>query len=314
MAKFYLSVWLRQKGDSLVALLPRWFFRAFLKTFKTHPELAEQVGFHVHPRSFDSPLPLMEEIDAAKLAEPRVLPGIDLRVASALTLLGELRLFAGELDRFPYDRDGQSPFWFSNKSFTDFDAAVLYSMLRRLKPRRYIELGCGFSSVISSEAIKRNEQDGIQCDAAYCDPDPRLPMTALACGRFVRNRVQDLPLEMFTQLAQGDVLFIDTSHVMKIQSDVEYELLRILPSLRPGVWIQVHDIFTPYDYPEDWVFRPLRLGVNEQYALECLLTGGKRYQVELPVHYLVRHHLKEMQELFPRGKQRGQSLWLKKME
>src|SRR2546422_827016 len=103
MAKFYLSVWLRERGDALVALLPRWFFRMFLKPFKPRPELAERAGFHVHPRTYDSPLPLLEEIDSKQLAEPRLLSDIDLRVESGLELIGQIQSFGSELDAFPYE-------------------------------------------------------------------------------------------------------------------------------------------------------------------------------------------------------------------
>lgn len=306
--------WLRSRGDALVARLPISVFRMFLKTFKTHPELAEAAGFHVYPRTFYSPLPLMEEIERSKLAKPRLLPGIDLRIVDALTLIEKLKPLSAELDSIPYDRQAQEVFWFNNGSFTDFDAAVLYSALRYLKPKRYVELGCGFSSMMSSRALHRNHQEGTACDAVYADPEPRLPMGGnLAYGKIIEKRVQELPLNLFTELQAGDVLFIDTSHVLKIQSDVELELLRIVPSLAVGAWVHIHDIFTPYDYPEDWVFCSLRLSANEQYAVECLLSGGDRYQVEIPLHMLVREHLAEMQAFFPHGRNPGQSLWMRKV-
>jgi hypothetical protein len=318
MAKPSLRLQLRLMGNSLVGLIPTALLRMFLKAFESRPELAEAAGFHVHPRRFDSPLPLMEEIDVTKLTKPRNLPGIDLRVPSALELVAKLRPFAGELDPIPYAQsDRSSPFCFSKEfieSFPDFDAAILYSLLRHLKPRRYVELGCGFSSYVSSHALQRNDQEGIACDAVYADPEPRLPMSqVLTYGRLMQKRVQDLPMELFTQLQADDVLFIDTSHVLKIQSDVEHELVRILPSLAPGVWIHFHDIFTPYDYPADWVQRPLRLSCNEQYGVECLLSGGNRYEIEIPLHYLVRENLATMKEFFPRGQSRGHSLWMRKI-
>jgi hypothetical protein len=306
-----MSVWFRDLGDAAIGLVPTSFLRAFFKTFTTRPELAEAAGFHVHPRRFDSPLPVPEEVEIPKLAQRRLLPGIDLRIPQALELISQLRPFAAELDSVPYEGNGSSGFWFSNASFTDFDAAVLYSLLRHLKPKHYIELGCGFSSLMSSRALARNHQEGSACDASFCDPEPRLDLK-LAYGRLVKKRVQDLPLEMFTPLNSGDVLFIDTSHVLKLQSDIEVELLRILPSLAKGVWIHVHDIFTPYDYPEDWVRRPVRLAFNEQYALECLLSGGNRYEVSIPLHCLFREHAADMQKFFPRGRERAQSFWLRK--
>lgn len=305
---------LRLAGNSLVSLMPTSVLRMFLKTFESRPELAEAAGFHVHPRRFDSPLPIVEEIDKSKLAKPRLLPGVHLPMECGLPLIKKLRPFAAELDSVPYDDDGVSPFWFNNGSFTDFDAAVLYSLLRHIKPARFIEVGCGVSSRIGSLALQRNRKEGAACRATYIDPEPRLPMSELAGGELIQKRVQDVPLEIFKSLQPNDVLFIDTSHVLKIQSDVEHELLRILPSLPPKVWIHVHDVFTPYDYPEEWIWRPVRLPMNEQYALECLLSGGGNYEIELPIHLLVREYLPAMKDFFPRGRSQGQSIWIRKVQ
>jgi Methyltransferase domain len=318
MADVNLRLQLRRLGNSSVGLVPKPLLRMFLKTFETRPEWAEAAGFHVHPRRFDSPLTLLEELDAAKLADARSLPGIELRIAPALELVASLAPFAREMDSIPYEPDDRSPLWFSREfleSFPDFDAAILYSLLRHLKPRRYVELGCGYSSIISSHALKRNHDEGMVCEAVYADPQPRLDMTKALCyGRLMQKPAQGLPLDLFTKLRAGDVLFIDTSHVLKMQSDVEQELLRIVPSLAPGVWIHFHDVFTPYDYPEDWVRRPVRLSCNEQYGVECLLSGGRRYQVEIPLHCLVREHLPAMKQFFPRGRCGGQSFWIRRME
>jgi hypothetical protein len=314
MGKTLASVWLRSASDAMMGLVPRPLLRSFLKTFNARPELAEAAGFHVHPRRFDSPLPHMEEIDKSKLNVPRLLPAIDLRIPEALGLVKQIARWVSELDSVPCERDGKSPFWFSNRNYEDFDAATLYGMLRHLRPKRYVELGCGFSSLMSSRALKRNDEEGIKCEAIYADPCPRLPLGGvLAYGQLMEKRVQDLPLEIFSRLDSGDVLFIDTSHVLKLQSDVEHELLRIVPSLKAGVWIHIHDIYTPYDYPDDWIFRPLRLGLNEQYAVECLLSGGKTYQIEIPLYCLVRDHFDEMKAFFPRGKARAQALWMRKV-
>jgi len=309
---------LRTFGNSLVGALPAPMLRMFFKTFETRQDLAEAAGFHVLPRRPDSPVPHLEEINFAALAKPRSLPGIDLRVNPALELLTRLKSYAAELDAIPYESSSNAPFWFTPEflvSFPDYDAAVLYSMLRHLKPKHYVEVGCGYSSIVSSFALQRNQRDGAACDAVYADPEPRLPMDkVLTGGRLVLKRVQDVPLEEFTKLQAGDILFIDTSHVLKIQSDVEQEIVRLLPSLAPGVWIHFHDVFTPYDYPEEWIRQPVRLWANEQYALECLLSGGNRYQIEIPLHYLVRDFPDQIRQFYPRGRTRGQSIWLRKIQ
>lgn len=318
MKKTSLRLQLRLIGNSLVGLLPTSLLRMFFKAFETRQELAEAAGFHVLPRNFASPVLRPEEINYAALTKPRALPGIDLRVTPALDLLARLKPFATELNTIPDEFTAEAPFSFTREfidSFPDYDAAVLYSLLRHLKPKRYVELGCGYSSLVSSYALQRNQQEGTACDAVYADPEPRLPLNkVLAYGRFALERAQDVPLDLFTKLQAGDVLFIDTSHTLKIQSDVEQELLRILPSLAPGVWIHFHDVFTPYDYPEDWVRRPIPLYANEQYGVECLLSGGSRYRVEIPLHYLVRDHPTAAREFYPRGRTRGQSLWIRKTQ
>ncbi len=300
--------------NSLISLLPARLLAAFFRSFELMIQSrAEAAGYNVFPKAFYSPFPLQEEIDWKGLDMRRKLPAIEINAEQAITLLGTLAPYAAELQSIPYERTPESLFWFDNLTFTDFDAAVLHGMLRHLKPKRYIELGCGFSSFISSRALKRNSEEGAPCEALYADPGPLRDMTGFVVhGKMHYQPVQSLPLELFGELDAGDVLFIDTSHVLKIQSDVEHELLRILPSLKAGVWIHLHDVFTPYDYPEDWLKKPLPLSCNEQYALECLLSGGDRYKVELPLYMLWKERFEVLQPLLPRGKTRPHSFWIRK--
>jgi hypothetical protein len=121
-----------------------------------------------------------------------------------------------------------------------------------------------------------------------------------------------LPLDLFMRLEAGDVLFIDTSHVLKVQSDVARELVQIIPSLAPGVWVHFHDVFSPYDYPEDWVRHKIRFCANEQYGVECLSSGGDHYEVLLPMYLLWMERRADLQRLFPRGRSRPQSFWIRK--
>jgi Methyltransferase domain len=309
-----LRLRLRLAFNALVALIPRWMLTGFFKTFLTRPEVAEAAGFHVYPRTFYSPFPFAEEIDWPKLDERRHLPDINFHEPEALQLIRQLSRFAPELDAAPYKHPKtEAPFWFDNGTFTDFDAAALHAVLRQLKPKRYVELGCGFSSYISSHALARNAQEGAPCDAVFADPEPRRDMQQmLATGRIIRQRVQNLPAELFSRLAANDVLFIDTSHVLKVQGDVVRELTDILPSLASGVWIHIHDIFSPYEYPVDWVQNKIRLACNEQYGLECLLNGGDRYQVLLPLYLLWKEQREGLQKLFPRGVSRPHSFWILK--
>ncbi len=270
-------------------------------------------GYNIIPRGYDSPLPQRDEMDWEQLRQRRPLPGIDLQMGSAVDLLNTISCFAPELDSFSVQKTTASPFWLSNGWFEDFDVATLHCLLRHLKPKRYVELGCGFSSFVSSHALQRNAVEGFPCDALYADPFPRRDISeALPIGHQMRVRSQDLSLEYLTGLEEGDVLFVDTSHVLKVQSDVVHQLTHIFPLLKPGVWIHIHDIFTPYDYLEEWIKRPLSLTSNEQYAVECLLSGGNRYRVELPLYMLWREQPETLLSLLRRGKSEPHSFWIRK--
>jgi hypothetical protein len=304
---------LREIGNGLVGAIPAPLLRAFFKCFNTHPEIAERAGFYVLPRVFWAPIPNPDEINSAALSLPRALPGIDLRAQAALTLLDELAKFASEIAKMPAEQTDGAELWLANGTYTDFDAASLYAILRHLRPRRYVEIGCGFSTRFSGAAIERNLGDGFPCESHFIEPYPsdfflqqRLP------GTFHREKIQRTSITLFEQLESGDVLFIDTSHVLTTQGDVEHELLRILPILKPGVWVHIHDIFTPYDYPPEWVLGAPRAGNNEQYALECLLSGGDDWQVELPLYYLWRNHRERLDALLPLGVSRPQAFWIRR--
>jgi Methyltransferase domain len=297
---------------AIVGAIPQGFIRVLLETLEARRDIPEAAGFHVYPRAYYSPLLLQEEIDLTVLDRRRLLPGIKLNEQRALALIEKVSSYGAELDTFPYESDGRSPFWFGNDWFNDFDAATLYALLRHLKPRRYVELGCGFSSLISSSALARNLAEGFTCDAVYADPHPRLDVEKfLSCGRLIRQRVQDVSFALITSLEAGDVLFIDTSHVVKFQSDVVHALVAILPSLKPGVWIHIHDVFTPYDYPREWLSQS-RFSNNEQYALEAMLSGGDRYDVELPLYLVWKEQISALMKLFPRGRSRPQSFWMRR--
>ena len=133
-------------------------------------------------------------------------------------------------------------------------------------------------------------------------------------GEFLKQKIEQVPVERFKQLQAGDVLFIDTSHVIKTQNDVEYELLQVLPSLNAGVWVHIHDIFTPYDYPEEWLVGngPNRGGNNEQYALECLLSGGEDWEVVMPSFLLWKDHSESFKRLVT-ADYRPASFWIRKV-
>jgi predicted O-methyltransferase YrrM len=297
-----------------IGLVPTRPLHGFLTLLHRRSDVADRAGFSIFPLRFYNPFPEPSQVDLEKLKLRRTLPGIDFAVPRALDLLRELAPYSPEAAEFLKSRTGDLKHW--EVTFSLNDSAILYAMLRHLKPKRYIEIGCGYSSRCSVAALTRNQQEGHACQTLFIEPYPPPYLTEMTLpGEFIQKKVQDAPLERFAELQAGDVLFIDTSHVIKAQNDVEYELLRILPVLRPGVIVHIHDIFTPYDYPADWLVghAPSRSGNNEQYALECVLSGNDAWEVILPVHLLWAERRQCLQEVTGVDDRPG-AFWFKKIK
>jgi hypothetical protein len=187
-----------------------------------------------------------------------------------------------------------------------------YCLIRHLKPKRVIEVGCGFSSRVATLACRKNREEGHSTECLFIEPYPAewLKVFKLS-GTLLVKKIEEVPLATFQNLEAGDMLFIDTTHIIKAQSDCCYELLEVIPSLRPGVWIHVHDIFTPYDYPEEWLLDQLR-SFNEQYAFECLLSNSEGLEVMLPLYLLWKDHRAALDELMSKSAARPAAFWVRK--
>ena len=231
--------------------------------------------------------PLFNDAHLVKpLSDVRTLPGIDWRHDSQVTLLAELR-FADELRTLHLERAPRSDLDFNieNSWFESGDADFLYSMIRHLKPRRVFEVGSGNSTKIAQLAIKRNaSEEGITAEHVCIEPY-EMPWLEQLDIRVIRERVEDVGLGAFGQLESNDLLFIDSSHMIRPQGDVLFEYLELLPSLASGVFVHVHDIFTPLDYPDQWVRTDIKMW-NEQYLLEALLSNSDRYEIVAALNYL----------------------------
>jgi hypothetical protein len=307
-----MKAYLRKKFDFLFGMAPRFLHTGLLKSYANQPELTLRSGFRCFPQVFYSPLVNPAEIDTSKLGEKRDLPGIEIDMNKVAEWVEKIAVYAPEFRWAPRDEvTGLVP-W--AETYTTLDSVCLYCLLRYLKPRRYIEVGCGVSSGVSSEALRANEREGVKAEAFYIEPypGPRLEGVDLY-GELLVKKVEEVPLDFFRQLAADDVLFIDTSHVLKCQNDVEWELLHILPSLNPGVMIHIHDIYTPYEQPGEWLLGRYAPGaVNEQYAVEALLSGGSRFEVCLPLHLMGREYPGLVEQLLGRPVDRGQAFWIRK--
>lgn len=236
---------------------------------------AEAFGWHVLPVHFYSPVPQLDALDEA-VWERRydALPGIAWSEDDARDTLHALGRYGPEI-RALIDRKAPG-FDESNRSFTGSDGWLLYAIVRARRPKRIIEVGSGMSTAIALHALEANGGGAFTA----IEPFPNDMVTELARRQridLVVQPVQAVAYQVFEQLEAGDILFIDSSHVSKIGSDVNFEILQVLPRLKPGVMIHFHDIFLPYEYPESWV-RDLHLFWNEQYLLAAFMAFNSDFR------------------------------------
>ena len=178
----------------------------------------------------------------------------------------------------PDRADPVAPCW-NNIWFTALDAAVLVALLRSRKPKNYLEIGSGNSTMFASRAIRSG---GLPTIISSIDPRPRAAIDAL-CQRKIRAPLEDCDIRIFGELDAGDFLFFDGSHRVFMNSDVTVFFLELLPRLKPGVLVHVHDIFLPADYPPDWN----QSLFAEQYLLAAmLLCGAPPFRVIFPSHFI----------------------------
>ena len=200
-----------------------------------------------------------------------------------------------------------------NDQFSGADALMLYCFMRHYAPRRIIEIGSGYSTLLMRDVNRRFLDSAVRIECI--EPYPRAFLRDPAIDVELRVApAQTVPLAVFSELAAGDILFIDSSHVSKTGSDVNHIFLDILPRLADGVIIHVHDIFLPEEYPKDWVFAGRR-SWNEQYLLRALLMGSTDYRVLYAVHYANLHFANRLDSvvddsLLPH--RAGSSFWLRK--
>jgi predicted O-methyltransferase YrrM len=233
-----------------------------------------------------------------QLSCDRSLPAVDMNVAEQLSILEQFT-FQSELTQFPLDQAGEMRFHYRNASFEAGDAEYLYSLLRLVKPKKLIEIGSGHSTLLARSALDRNraENPSFECEHVCIEPYEQPWLEKLGV-QVIRRRVEECGTELFKSLGKGDVLFIDSSHVIRPQGDVVFEYLELLPILNSGVYVHIHDIFTPRDYPPQWVVEEIRLW-NEQYLLEAFLSFNTQFRVVGAVNFLAHHYPKEISERFP---------------
>lgn len=194
---------------------------------------------------------------------------------------------------------GLSPkFELLNGTFMAIDAHIYYAFIRFFKPKTIIEIGTGNSTKLALLACKQNKlRDNHYTRLISIDPYVHFSSKKTKGFKFIKKEVQKVPLRLFKSLRAGDILFLDSTHVLKPGGDVQYEYLEIIPHLKPGVFIHIHDVSLPKNYPE--VYFNYHWYWNEQYLLQAFLAYNYRYNIVWPGNYLMTKFPKKMKEIFP---------------
>ena len=266
-------------------------------SFPRFQRFADRAGFQLRSDHYYEPT-YSENALPANSANDRKLPAIDLNADGQLALIKQLR-FGEELKRFPIDKGEPGRFGWANGSYEYGDGEIYYSLVRHLKPRRIVEIGSGNSTLLAAAAIAANRSDdtAYECELVCVEPY-EMPWLTKQPVKLIRERVEHVDRELFASLGPNDILFIDSSHVIRPYGDVLCEYGEIVPSLPSGVWVHVHDIFTPRDYPESWLRVQRRLW-NEQYLLEAFLAYNSRVEVACAANWLKHNHFTELCEACP---------------
>lgn len=226
------------------------------------------------------------------LREDRELPGINLNTKEQLDLLAEFD-YNKELLNFPINKKSEAKFYYNNTAYESGDAEYLYNIIRHFKPKRIIEIGSGNSTLMARNAITQNNLDNSLyiCDHICIEPYEQPWLEDLSI-EVIREKVECIDKAFFQSLEANDILFIDSSHIIRPQGDVLFEYLELLPTLKPGVLIHVHDIFSPKDYKDDWINS--HLFWNEQYLLEAFLTFNSEFRIIGALNYLTHNYRVEL--------------------
>lgn len=273
------------------------------------------------PGHFYSPVPDLADVRARAgrlfRRDADAVPGIDLRADAQWELFRQLAGHLGDFDWADAPAPGRR-FHLGQNFYGPGSAFVLFALLRHFRPRRVIEVGSGFSSALMLDADEAAPDGAGRTAFTFVEPYPENRLNGLlrpadaARATLVKDVVQNVPLSAFEALEDGDFLFIDSSHVSRVGSDVNYLFFEVLPALKPGVVVHVHDVYWPFEYPEHWVMEGRAW--NEAYLLRAFLQYNERFQILLFNNFLAQRRGPECRELVPLfAKDPGSSIWLRKV-
>jgi hypothetical protein len=286
----------RNDRDTLIGRLARARSRSALAAQRVARRcglhIASRRSHHLVERGWNSPIAELRLIDNETWESTNPMVGF------SIDLETQFRLLESALARFlrepvaPPRGDGEPEFTMDNGFYGPVDAELLHAMIRWLKPRRIVELGSGYSTLVMAAAVTCNEAEGHPCRFEAFNPHP-YPLDLRAArlpGLTAHHKVgaEALSNEVGASLGDGDVLFVDTSHIVRIGGDTVAIVLEHLPRLAPGVVVHFHDVFLPWDYPRSWVESFEAFSYAEQYLLQAFLTFNERFRVLCAAYALAR--------------------------
>jgi hypothetical protein len=274
----------------------------FARVMRRGFRMLQRAGINVTPCHFYWPIPDIAELEKRPWRECAFSIPFDLRLEQQLDWLSMMEERYGAEWNFADGQVSTGGYHYNNGFFEMVDAEIAYSMVRHYKPARIIEIGAGFSTRLLAAALESNlERSGVRGELISIDPYPeRIPNAAFSnMVTIVPVPVQEVDLELFRSLEKNDILFIDSSHIVGIGSDVVREYLEILPQLRSGVLVHIHDIFLPSDYPRESVLNDLWFW-SEQYLLHAFLSFNSSFQVLWASSAMQVFQRQKLEAIFPR--------------
>lgn len=271
----------------------------------------EWMGLHVIPNHFYWPVKDSRTLKSYDFDAEFPLDGISMNTGPMMALISTLSKYKEEYKSIHVESGYTS----------NGDGAILYSMLRELRPKRVIEVGSGNSTVVMNAALEKNHaEDGIDRSIVSIEPYPKQVLLDLNSRSnnvsLIQKKVENLDIPFFQRLGEGDLLFIDTSHVVDIANDVHFLYLHVLPQLPVGVVIHIHDIRFPYEYPREWVMKDRKYWA-EQYLLHMFLAFNESFEIVFASNYMCQKYRNNMSDAFYGLEKSGDgwpgSFWIKRI-
>jgi hypothetical protein len=280
--------------------------------------LFDKIGIYPVANHYYNPFVIPgKDFDIEKYNQPRTIPGISLNEQAQLELVKKFNYQEELLSIEAKQPATELEYNFKNGTFESGDAEMYYNFIRFFKPASIIEIGSGNSTRMAVNAIRRNgEENRAHTTELICIEPYEMPWLEKLNIKVYRKKVEALEPGFFKQLAENDILFIDSSHVIRPEGDVLFEYMQVLPALNKGVIIHIHDIFTPFHYPIEWI-RERRMW-NEQYLVEAFLSFNESYEIMAANNFLKHFHHPVFSDACPVFKKHPDqgvgSLWLRKIK